>query len=89
MGLSLVCVGEVCPARPAPGPRAGEGATVCAVAWRGAAGSGARFRREADGPDAGDGRYLTAAISGSTSSMAYGIDRTVLKEKAAPMSGSW
>ncbi|GAA3174900.1 hypothetical protein GCM10010451_24630 [Streptomyces virens] len=35
------------------------------------------------------GAYSTAVISGVISSIAYGIDRTVLKENAAPMSGSW
>ncbi len=33
--------------------------------------------------------HLTAVSSGVISSIAYGIDRTVLKENAAPMSGSW
>ncbi|GHB08459.1 hypothetical protein GCM10010305_59310 [Streptomyces termitum] len=75
-GLSLGCGGE------------GRGAGP-------AAGEAARGRHAV--PDLGAlprpasavGCYLTAVSSGSISSIAYGIDRTVLKENAAPMSGPW
>lgn len=53
-----------------------------------------RVSRLSDGPARAGrrsvrGPYLTAVSSGVISSIAYGIDRTVLKENAAPMSGSW